>query len=288
MPDKIAPVQSGPAASARGAARNLQERIASGMVMVFVALALVYAGAVPFAILVVAIGLVMSWEWGHMVRGVWADAGFCAHGSAIGVAVGLVALGDPVRALVALILGAAVVFVMTRATRPELSALGVFYAGLPAIAMVWLRQDETHGFAAIAFLFLIVWTTDTMAFVVGRAVGGWKLWPAISPNKTWSGFVGGIGSAAALSALYAVVIVDAIPWRLGLIGLILGIVAQGGDLAESALKRQFGMKDASNLIPGHGGVMDRMDGIVSAALAAAVIALMTGSKTPASALLIGG
>ena len=288
MPDEIAPKAPGPATAALAAARNLQQRITSGIVMVLVALALVYAGVVPFAFLVLAIGLAMSWEWGHVVRSTSADLGFTVHAVAIAVAIALAAAGQPVLAVSALFAGAAAVMPFTLGDRSAMSAAGVFYVGLASVAMVWLRHDVSYGFAAIVFIFLIVWTTDTMAFAFGRSIGGAKLWPAVSPNKTWAGFLGGIASSAIVSALYAGIVPGASSWRLGLIGLVLGIVAQGGDLAESALKRRFGVKDASAIIPGHGGVMDRMDGIVTVALAVAMMALFWNANAPAAALLIGG
>ena len=289
MPDERLPKPPGPGATAlaAAAARNLQQRVTSGLIMVLVALALVYAGILPFAVLVLAVGLLMSWEWGQLVRGASADVGLGVHAAAVAVAIGLTAAGYPALAFAALIAGSVAVIALISVDRAVLSAAGVLYVGLPAVAMVWLRENDPHGFAAVIFLFLVVWTTDTMAFAVGRAVGGPKLWPSISPNKTWSGFLGGIASSAVLSALFAQLVPGATSLRLGLTGLCLGIIAQGGDLAESALKRAFGVKDASHLIPGHGGVMDRMDGVVAVAVAAALLALLVDASAPASVLLIG-
>jgi phosphatidate cytidylyltransferase len=169
----------------------------------------------------------------------------------------------------------------------RLSALGVFYVGLPAIALLWLRQDEPYGFAAVLLIFAIVWSSDIAAFAAGRAIGGPKLWPRISPNKTWSGLIGGVTAGALAAVLVGQAVGDAAPLRLGLVGLGLSLVAQMGDLAESALKRLFGRKDASDLIPGHGGFMDRMDSIVAVAVAAAVLALAVNAHAPARALLFG-
>jgi phosphatidate cytidylyltransferase len=290
MPDNIAPKPAGPgaAALAAAAARNLQQRVTSGIIMIAVALVLVYAGPWPFALMLLGVGLLMSWEWGHLVRGVDADLGFLVHATAVSLAVVLAVTGYPVLGVCALMAGAGVLVPMTLGQRARLSALGVFYVGLAAVALIWIRSDERYGFSAVIFLFLVVWTTDTMAFAIGRAVGGTKLWPSISPNKTWAGFVGGIVSSALAACLFSMFIDGASLLRLGLIGLGLGIVAQGGDLAESALKRAFGVKDASHLIPGHGGVMDRMDGIVAVAIAAGAVALIWNARSPAFALLIGG
>jgi phosphatidate cytidylyltransferase len=139
----------------------------------------------------------------------------------------------------------------------------------------------------VLFILLAVAATDTAAYFTGRTIGGPKLWPAVSPNKTWSGLAGGVTAAALTGVVFPYVSGSGwSSWLAGL-GLFLGLVAQGGDLAESALKRHFGLKDASNLIPGHGGFMDRMDGIVTASVAAALIALASEAYAPARALLYG-
>lgn len=289
MPDDITQKtpRRGAGALAAIATRDLQKRVTSGVVMVCVALALVYAGVWPFAVLILAVSLVMSWEWGHLVRGSSADIGFTVHLVAVTVAIALAVGGNSALALCALAVGCIAMLPLTWGQRSGLSALGILYVGLAAVSLVWLRLDPSYGCAAVLFLFLVVWTTDTMAFAVGRLIGGPKLWPSISPNKTWAGFLGGILSGAALAAAYAAFVPGAMSWRLGLIGLLLGVVAQAGDLGESALKRAFGVKDASALIPGHGGVMDRMDGIVTVAVAAAMLGIIWNVSAPATALLIG-
>lgn len=274
--------------TAAASALNFQQRVASAIVMASVAIAVVYFGVTAFAVLLVAIALLMSWEWGHLVRSADMDLAVAVHAACVAGAIGLTAGGLPSMALIALLVGAIAVAALTQGERPLLSALGVAYVGLPAVAMVWLRADETHGFVAIVFLLVIVWTTDTMAFVFGRAIGGPKLWPTVSPNKTWAGFLGGVGCSALLGAAFALIVPGSYSLTLGATGLLLGIVAQGGDLGESALKREFNVKDASHLIPGHGGVMDRMDGVVTVAIAAGLIALALNAKAPASALLLGG
>jgi phosphatidate cytidylyltransferase len=267
--------------------RNLQQRIASGLIMAGVSLGLVYAGPIPFALLVLIAGLLLSFEWCKLVRTTSTDVATGVHLLAVGGATVLSAFGYPAVAA-ALVIAAALAVAAVTDKHPLLSATGVLYAGLPAVALLWLRGDALHGFAAIIFLFLIVWSTDTMAFIVGRSVGGPKLWPAVSPNKTWAGFLGGVGSSAILCALFAHFITGASAVQLGVIGLVFGIVAQAGDLAESALKRSFNVKDAGQLIPGHGGLMDRLDGFVAVAVAAALLALLWNARAPASALLLGG
>jgi len=160
-------------------------------------------------------------------------------------------------------------------------AAGALYAALTAVAPLMLRADAVHGLAAILFLFAIVWATDVMGYVVGRAIGGPKLWPAISPNKTWSGALGGtIGALAAGLAVAAAASLALLP--IAILAVILSMVAQAGDFIESAVKRRFGVKDASHLIPGHGGVMDRLDSFIAAALVAIVIGVVRGGPHAAA------
>jgi len=160
--------------------------------------------------------------------------------------------------------------------------------GLPAISLLWLRSNEPYGFAAVVLVFAIVWCSDIGAYAAGRLIGGPRLWPKISPNKTWAGLIGGLAAGTAAAAIVAPLFVaEASPLRLALTGLGLSMVAQAGDLAESALKRLFGLKDASDLIPGHGGFMDRMDSIVAVAVAAALFAFVVDAHAPARALLFG-
>jgi len=155
---------------------------------------------------------------------------------------------------------------------------GGFYAAVTLIAPVTLRglrPDQAYGFSAIVFLFAIVWITDIMGYAVGRAVGGRKLWRAVSPNKTWSGAIGAV--VGALVSGLAVAAWDGMALApIAILAMILSMVAQGGDLFESAIKRKFGAKDTSDLIPGHGGLMDRLDGFIAAALAAALIGVWRG------------
>jgi phosphatidate cytidylyltransferase len=155
------------------------------------------------------------------------------------------------------------------------------------MAPIVLRNDAQYGFLAIAFLFAVVWATDIVAYFVGRAVGGPKLAPRISPKKTWSGAVG--GTVAAVGAALTLAIVAGLPNlpAVGLIAAAASALAQAGDLFESALKRRFGAKDSGHLIPGHGGLMDRLDGFVAAAVFATLIGLIHGGvDEPARGLLV--
>ena len=144
-------------------------------------------------------------------------------------------------------------------------AVGLLYAGFSAASLSLLRGDEPFGFTAIVFLFAVVWSTDIAAYFNGRALGGPKLAPRFSPNKTWSGAIGGAAAAVAGGILVASLVAAPGSWLVPLLALLLSIVSQIGDLAESWVKRQFGAKDSGRLLPGHGGVLDRVDGLVAAA-----------------------
>ena len=264
---------------------DLTPRIVSGLVLAGVALAANWAGPITFAALVGIVALVMSWEWARVVRQPALDTGLLAQLAAMPIPVAAVALGHPIAGLGALLVGAAVVALLCRPRQPLLSGLGVVYVGLPAMALIWLRNDAAYGQLAILFIYIIVWTTDTFAYTCGKLIGGPKLWPAISPMKTWAGTIGGVCFAALAGLVFACVIAHPAPFGLALIGVLLSTAAQAGDLAESALKRTFAIKHASRLIPGHGGFLDRMDGIVAAAALAALLAALRDPVTPAHALL---
>jgi phosphatidate cytidylyltransferase len=167
------------------------------------------------------------------------------------------------------------------------AAGGVCYAGVIVIAPVVLRSDGVYGFIAILFLFAIVWATDIAAYFAGRAIGGPLLLPRVSPKKTWSGAIAGL-AAAAVAAILVAKAAD-LPGlaAIAVIAVILSAFSQAGDLFESAIKRKFGAKDSGHLIPGHGGLMDRLDGFVAAAFAAVLIGLVRGgSEAPARGLLL--
>ena len=267
--------------------QEILTRIGSGVVLAVLALGLLYAGTVPFALLVGAGAVLTSFEWSRIVRGPEIDAARVVQIGAVGLATVLAAMGLSALGLAMVAVGTILVGLLAFGERPILSSAGVLYAGLPAVALLWLRDDYPHGLYAVLFLLATVVATDVAAFFSGRLIGGPKLAPAISPKKTWSGLIGGVSAAALVGAGLAAS-VGADPNRLAMAGALLGLIAQMGDLAESALKRRFDMKDSGQLIPGHGGVMDRVDGLVFAAIAATMAALVLNPQWPATALLFGG
>lgn len=270
------------------AGSELKRRIVSGIALGAVALAFTYWSPVSFTLLIAAIAAIMSWEWGQVVRGSDQDAVFAVHGAAVVTAAVLTAAGLAGLGLAAVLAGAiAVAALLVGTGKAQISGIGVLYTGLPVIALGWLRGDGQLGFLAVLFIFACVIATDVAAYFTGRTLGGPKLMPSVSPNKTWSGLIGGVTAAAITGALFAPLSGSGNAVWLAVLGLLMGLVSQGGDLIESALKRSFGLKDASGLIPGHGGFMDRMDGIVTAGVVAALLALMIDAYAPARALLYG-
>jgi phosphatidate cytidylyltransferase len=164
---------------------------------------------------------------------------------------------------------------------------GIGYAGVMFAAPIVLRADAMHGLLAILLLFAIVWTTDIFGYFAGRAFGGPKLCPAISPKKTWSGALAGMLGAMIVAVLLTSYLGTFNKVAIASIALLLSVTAQLGDLLESWVKRRFGAKDASQLIPGHGGVMDRLDGFWAAALVSCAIGLLRGGlDAPARGLLV--
>ncbi len=158
---------------------------------------------------------------------------------------------------------------------PLLYAFGLPYIALPAASLVWLRANPASGFETILWLLCIVWATDIGAYAFGRIIGGPKLAPRFSPKKTWAGLIGGMVSAAGVGAGIAA------GWGLSVVGFallsaVLAVVSQVGDLFESWVKRRFNVKDSSNIIPGHGGVLDRVDGVLPVAVVVAVLAMVFG------------
>jgi phosphatidate cytidylyltransferase len=281
-----------------GAARDLPRRVASALVLAPVVLLCTYLGGSPFLIVCALAACAVLWEWTSLVAG-QADMRVLVPGlAALLLATALVGESMPGAAIITIIVGAAIAGVtgaMLRANVADGSqawrflwmAGGAIYAGVTLLSPVLLRADPEFGLTALLFLFAIVWATDICAYFVGRAVGGPLLWPRLSPKKTWSGAAGGALGGIAAGILVAYASGGLKLEMTGVLALLLSVVAQGGDLFESAVKRRFGAKDASGLIPGHGGVMDRLDGFLVAALVAVVIGILRQSMAaPAHGLLL--
>ena len=176
---------------------------------------------------------------------------------------------------------------LTLAERRTWVAGALPYAGALAMGPIILRSDGEQGFLAVLFLFAIVWTTDIGAYFAGRALGGPKLMPGVSPNKTWAGAIGGLLASVLAALVVAKMAALTSLFALAMVAVVLSVSAQAGDLFESFLKRRFNAKDSSHLIPGHGGLMDRLDGFVTASVAAVMIGLARGGfEAPGRGLLV--
>lgn len=269
-----------------GAPNELLKRAASGVVLVVLVLGAIWQGGWLYALLIAAVSLVLAWEWGRVVRRAEFDIPFAATATGLLIAIFLAATGEFTGAFIALAAGTLVVAITRPSPFDWLSAVGVPYLGIAAVSMLWLRSGSDQGLAVL-FVFACVWAHDTVAMFTGRTLRGPRLWPQISPQKTWAGAIGGLAASMLVGCLGALTIPDASVTRLAVLGLCLGLAAFLGDLAESALKRLGGLKNASSLIPGHGGFLDRLDGAILSFTLAAVIALLFDAGEPGRGLIFG-
>jgi phosphatidate cytidylyltransferase len=266
-----------PGAAAAQGSRNLLMRVAAALVLAPAAIAIAWAGGWFWTALVTlaAVGLYIEWL---MIIGVVQQTRIAAAGIIALVIAGLcLALGRLDISLAVLALGLAGV-VLLSTERRGWAAAGFCYAAAAEVASLLVRLDATAGFAALILVLLIVWVSDIGGYFAGRGIGGPKLWPRVSPKKTWAGAIGGFVASLAIAAGVASFCkID--PFALGLgqvllLGAALSIASQLGDLFESAVKRRFGVKDSSQIIPGHGGLLDRLDGFVAAIVLAALIGVL--------------
>jgi len=262
------------------------KRVASAIVLAAVALGATIASPWTFLFLVIVAGMIVVWEWGRLTRGTGFDGTALIEAVTVAVIAILVALGRPDLALFALAAAGATIGLVGLA--PDIrgwSVAGLAYATLPAWALVWLRSDLSLGATAVLYLFAVAWTTDTASYASGRLIGGPKLAHRISPRKTWSGFIVGALTPALVGIAFATALKSTSTLRLALVSVGLALACQLGDLIESWVKRRFGAKDMSQLIPGHGGLLDRIDGLLLAAVLAGLIALRDPAN-PGHGLLI--
>jgi phosphatidate cytidylyltransferase len=273
----------------KGEARRKPEvaiRVASAVVLAALALGATLLSPWTFLLLVMVGGGIVAWEWGRLTRGNGFDGtALISAVSASAVAI-LVSVGRADLALFVLTASAAAIGLTAfRSDGSFWSLAGLTYAALPAASLMWLRGDPSSGAVAVLYLFAVAWTTDTASYAAGRLIGGPKLDPRISPKKTWSGFIVGALAPALVGYAFAVALKDTSPWRLALVSVAVALACQMGDLVESWVKRRFGAKDMSQMIPGHGGLLDRIDGLLFAAILAALIALRDPAN-PGRGLLI--
>jgi phosphatidate cytidylyltransferase len=250
-------------------------RVVSSIVLIPVALLAVYHGGLPFLILIVAGAALLSHEWGRMSAPKAPTRGAAAVFLAILCPVLAMGMDERSAAFLLLAFGAAAAGLFVRALKDDGldGAYGVFYIGWPCLALVWLR-DAPRGLIWTMLVLVVAWASDIAAYAAGNVFKGPKLWPRFSPNKTWAGFIGGLVSGV----VAAVVMETTFAMGLGVVGaaavgLFASLATMAGDLWESALKRRFGVKDSGTLIPGHGGLLDRVDGLMFAVIAVAAVRL---------------
>jgi phosphatidate cytidylyltransferase len=266
---------------------DLGVRTASAAVLIPAVLLDIWWGGVWFELFAAFLGVLMAYEWTNIAH-VRSGSQFALHAAA---AIGAALLPGDIGVLptLAIIAGLTafdvVVKTVCKMPRNLFALVGVPYIALPILALVLLRANGSFGVHAIMWLMLVVWSTDTFAYFSGRMLGGPKLAPIMSPKKTWSGLLGGMVGAAVVSSIYAGL---NFPTWIGLafVAAALAIVAQLGDIFESAMKRYYGVKDSGDLIPGHGGVLDRVDGLIAAAVVAAIIGFVRDSNGLAEGLLL--
>ena len=259
--------------SVEGRTRNLLLRIAAALVLAPLTIALAYAGGSLWAALVTlaAIGLYVEWL---IIVAVRMPRPLAAGVAALAIAGIFLATGRVDASLLSLAVGVAAVILLSHERRIWVAA-GFGYAAAAEVASLVVRLDQAYGFVALILILLVVWGTDIFGYVAGRGIGGPKLWPRVSPKKTWAGAIGGFAASLAVAAGFATLgLVKAAPVLL--LGAVLSITSQLGDLFESAVKRRFGVKDSSQLIPGHGGLLDRLDGFVAAIVLAAIFGFLRG------------
>jgi phosphatidate cytidylyltransferase len=266
--------KAAPAAAAEQGWRNFAIRLVAALVLAPLAVALAYAGGWMWTALVTlgSIGIYLEWL---MIVGAVRESRVAVAGTiALAISGLCLSLGRIDASLFAMGVGFAAVALLSRQRR-NWTAMGFFYAATAQIASVMVRLDQTEGFVALMLILLVVWVTDIGGYFAGRGIGGPKLWPRVSPRKTWAGAIGGFVASLVISGGFVLFgLGKAVP--LLLLGAVLSIASQLGDLFESAVKRRFGVKDSSHLIPGHGGLMDRLDGFVAAVVLAAIFGFLRG------------
>lgn len=267
-------------------------RVASALVLAPLAIIVVLLGGWPFVLVWCLAAMIVYWEWTAEIVKAPRSAEVAGVG-VLAVAGLLGASGFPGMAILVIAVGAGALAALG-GTRRLWCGAGLLYAGLVLAGPMLLRRDlhADFGVLALFYLFAVVWATDILALFAGRRIGGPKLAPSISPKKTWSGAIagalGGVAAGAAVAAVGSNLLNLPKTNILAATGLalLLSVVAQGGDLFESAVKRRFGLKDSGRIIPGHGGLMDRLDGFLAAAGAAALLGVSRGGLDGAASGLL--
>jgi len=264
--------EAAPAAAAEQGSRNLLMRVGAALALAPVAVAIAYAGGWLWTALVTlaAIGLYVEWL---TIIGAARETRVVASGVvALAISGVCLGIGRIDASLLALVAGLTAVAVLSPQRRIW-AVTGFCYAAAAQLASVLVRLDQANGFVALIMILLVVWVTDIGGYFAGRGIGGPKLWPRVSPKKTWAGAIGGFAASLVVAGGFVALGLGK-TGPLLLLGAALSVVSQLGDLFESAVKRRFGVKDSSQIIPGHGGLLDRLDGFVAAIVMAAIFGFL--------------
>ena len=269
---------------------TLTKRVLSALILAPAVIGAVYWGGAVYAGLLVAAGILMAVELARMI----AQKGWRAQWAALAGAVLSVVVLFPAGGFFWGLLGVSLSWAASVAIARRFghfsrwALLAVPYVAAPLLGLLVLRQSDPHGAAAVFWVLGVVWATDIAAYFTGRAIGGPKLSVRHSPNKTWAGLGGGALAAAGVGLAGAFLIGNTSPAVLAGLGAVSAVVAQAGDVGESAMKRFFKVKDSGRLIPGHGGILDRVDGLAAVSIAATLLGVLrTGAQSgAASGLLI--
>lgn len=262
------------AQSKRGRVRqsDIFVRFASAAILLGIALGATYLGGVAAGIVVAIFAVIVFHEWTTITgkSELWLPF-------AISVAAAILIAG---AGMLLIAVAVAVVAATTAAViaRDGWLPAGVIYSAVFGVSLIAIRDAPEYGFSALIFVLGIVWATDSGAFFAGRLIGGPKLWPRVSPKKTWAGAVGGLITGALAGAVAAILFGVQVTPELVAVAIGLSAVCQIGDLFESWVKRRFGAKDSGSIIPGHGGIMDRVDGLTFAAMAALLVGVGHGGS----------
>ena len=284
MPAEPASAAAVPPAEVPGARPQLLVRTVSGLVLAPPALAIVYLGFPWVELLLASAAALMAFEWARMTltgaRGLAAGTIAAAAFAAIAAAAsghGRAGLAIAAGGALAAGLGAR----LARDANWGWAAAGALYIAVPCLAAAWLREATPAGRELMLWILPTIWASDVAAYAVGSTLGGPRLAPRISPKKTWTGAAGGVAGAALLGGVAGSWLGLGGGWTLASLGAVASVVGQLGDLMKSAVKRRFGVKDTGRLIPGHGGVLDRVDALLTAIPLVAAIAWLNGGRLPA-------
>ena len=272
-----------------GSYKDLAQRAFSAAILAAIALALTIFSQWAFATLIVIGSIILAWEWDKITSDNPGKAHFWVHVIATFAACILAAFGEISYAVACILIGCALTALIAQNTTSRAwAATGILYLGAATVLLIELRNDPDYGLLAILLIFVVVWSADITAYFFGRSLGGPKLAPKISPGKTWSGCAGGLIGPAVMVWIFASFYKMESPYTLVALSIVLALASQTGDLIESAIKRRFDVKDSGNILPGHGGLFDRVDGLIGAVLAAGFLAFCRSGTISPRALLLWG